>query len=174
MIFKGMLDESGRFIPDDRPAWNAHRHALSGYAVEVDMWKHRAKRSLQQNRWMHAFLRPLAEAAGETVPRIKLLGLVNVFGVDKIGDTFIPVKSSTTECNTEEMGDLCEWFVQYAAEHYGLMILYPDEFKAAKKKRQQGRRSAGDHVSRDPRGFVVRHEDRGDVQSSAAPQDGGR
>lgn len=129
-----MLDESGVFIPDDRPAWNAHRLSLAGFAVEVDLWKHRGKRSLKQNRWMHAFLRPLSEASGETVPRLKLLGLVNVFGVDKIGDTWIPVKSSTTECNTEEMGDLCEWFVQYAAEKYDLMILYPDEFKRQKRK----------------------------------------
>lgn len=169
MIFKGMLTESGVFIPDDRPAWNAHRHALAGFAVEVDMWKHRAKRSLSQNRWMHAFLRPLAEAAGETVPRLKLLGLVNVFGVDKIGDTFIPVKSSTTECNTEEMGDLCEWFVQYAAEHHGLMILYPDEFKAAKKKRQVRRGAAGD--SRRAKGSVhVPRSVRDGVQPSTAPE----
>lgn len=138
MIHRGLITEDGKyFIPDDKASWNAQKQSLAGYEVEVDLWKRRSKRSLKQSAWMHAFLRPLSEASGETVPRLKLIGLINVFGTDKVGDKFVPIKTSTTECNTEEMGDLCEWFVQYAAETYNLMILYPDEFKRQKRKAQQ-------------------------------------
>lgn len=138
MIFRGLITEDGKyFLPDSKSEWNAHKMRLAGHEVEVDMWKRRSKRSLNQNKWMHAFLRPLSEASGYTVPRLKLLGLIEVFGVDKISDQFVPIKTSTTDCDTQEMGDLCEWFVQYAAEQYNLVILYPDEFKREKKKRER-------------------------------------
>jgi hypothetical protein len=135
MIFRGVITEDGKyFLPDSKREWEAHKQSLAGYEVEVDLWKRRAKRSLQQNRWMHSFLRPLSEVSGVTVPRLKLLGLIEVFGCDKIGDVWVANKTSTTECDTQEMGDLCEWFVQHAAEQYNLVILYPDEFKAKRKK----------------------------------------
>jgi len=136
VIFRGVITEDGRrFLPDERAPWEAAKMALAGYEVAVELYKWRSKRTLKQNRWMHAFLRPLSEISGMTVPRLKLLGLIEVFGVDKVGDVYVPVKASTTECNTEEMGDLCEWFVQHAAEHYSLVILYPDEFKRARQRR---------------------------------------
>lgn len=134
MIFVGVVTDDGKKLLLDYPQdFKTHYAQFAGDEVEVEVRKHRAKRSLKQNRWMHSFLRPLADHLGYTVEELKLVGMVAVFGTHAVMGQTVPVKAHTSQLTTQEMVDLCEWFVQVAAEH-DLVILYPDEFKRARAK----------------------------------------
>jgi hypothetical protein len=145
IYFRGMITDDGKqLLIDDQPKLKADYKLLAGYAVEGELRKLKSTRSTRQNAWLWSFLKPLAEHLGYEVEELKLVGLVAVFGTKVVGGMTIPEKAHTSQLNTEEFSDLCEWFVQKAAE-VDYLVLYPEEFK--REKRKQLRRGTGNGES---------------------------
>ena len=137
MIFIGTVRDDGSRLDFDFP--NDYRNYIkqfAGHEVEVEIRKRRSKRSLRQNAWFHSFIVPFAKEIGETVPDLKLQGLVAVFGTKVVRGVTVPVYAHTADLNTEQFSDLCEWFVEQAAR-CNFLVLYPEEFKREKKKRER-------------------------------------
>lgn len=140
MILIGLVRDDGSKLDFDYPTeYRNYIKQFAGHEVEVEIRKRRSKRSDRQNRWLHSFLGELAEFLGYSLEELKLVGLVAVFGTDTIMGFTVPKKPHTSQLNTEEFSDLCEWFVQKAAE-VDFVVLYPEEFKREKKK--QARKAA--------------------------------
>ncbi len=135
-VWIGVMQD-GHFHADDGREYTAHCADLDGYEVEQVIRKRRSSRTLRQNRWFHAFMRPLAEHLGYEVEDLKLAGLIALFGTDVVMGYTVPTKPHTSDLNTEEFSDLCEWFVQKAAE-CGFVVLYPEEFKRQHRRGAKG------------------------------------
>lgn len=134
MIFIGLVREDGSKVDLDYPTdYRNFVRQFAGHEVEIEIRKRRSKRSLRQNAWFHSFIVPFAESIGETVPRLKLIGLVAVFGTENVMGYTVPKYAHTSDLDTEQFSDLCEWFVQEAAR-CNFLVLYPEEFKREKKK----------------------------------------
>lgn len=136
-LFPAYIEDDGRVkfdFPTQAHAFN--REYLKGHDVYVEIYKRRGKRSVKQNRWLYAFLKPLAEVLGVTVEELKLIGLVALWGTHDVMGYRVPVKAHTSDLDTEEFSDLCAWYQQKAAER-GVLILDPNEWKAAKRKRER-------------------------------------
>lgn len=137
MIFVGTVRDDGSRLDFDYPNdYRAYIKQFAGHEVEVEVRKRRSKRSIRQNAWLSSFLRPLAEFLGYEFEELKLIGLVAVFGTKVVMGYTVPEQAHTSELNTEQFSDLCEWFVQKAAE-VNFVVLYPEEFKRKKKKEQR-------------------------------------
>lgn len=168
MKFVGLVNDEGTRMVFDYPSqYRAFIKTLAGHEVEVELRKKRSKRSLRQNAWFHAFMEPFAASIGETVPDLKLIGLVAVFGTKVVMGYTVPVYAHTSELDTHQFSDLCEWFVQKAAE-CGFVVLYPDEFKRKKRARRGAGNNPGE-VSKSPAPGLVGASD--GVQPSAASRD---
>ncbi len=139
-VWIGMMraDQQGeiRFHADEAQEYAEHVSQLDGYEVEQVLRKKRSTRTLRQNRWLWSFLEKLADHLGYEVEELKLIGLIAVFGTKVVGGYTIPEQPHTSHLNTEQFSDLCEWFVQKAAE-VDFLVLYPDEFKRQKAKAQK-------------------------------------
>ena len=137
-VWIGMMraDEHGeiRFHADEAQEYAEHVSQLDNYEVEQVLRKKRSTRTLRQNRWFHSFMCPFAESLGYTVEELKLVGLIALFGTTEVMGCQVPTKPHTSQLNTEEFSDLCEWFVQKAAE-VDFLVLYPSEFRRQQKQR---------------------------------------
>lgn len=134
MTLIGLVRDDGSKLDFDHPsAYREHIRQFAGHEVEIDIRKRRSKRSDRQNRWLHSFLKDLAEHLGYSLAELKLVGLVALFGTVEIMGYTVPAKPHTSELNTNEFSDLCEWFVMKAAE-CNFVVLYPEEFKREQKK----------------------------------------
>lgn len=134
MIFIGTVRDDGSRLDFDYPTdYRAYIRQFAGYEVEVEIRKRRSKRSHRQNAWLHSFLGHFAEHLGYSLEEMKLIGLVAVFGTHEVMGYTVPKKPHTSQLNTEEFSDLCEWFVQKAAE-CDFVVLYPEEFRREKKR----------------------------------------
>lgn len=144
-VWIGMMraDDRGeiRFHADDALEYADHVSKLDGYEVEEVLRKKRSTRTNRQNRWLHSFLGKLAEHLGYELEELKLIGLVAVFGTRVIGEYTIPAQPHTSHLNTEQFSDLCEWFVQKAAE-VDFLVLYPEEFKRQQRKKDKAAKAA--------------------------------
>lgn len=137
MIFIGTVRDDGSRLDFDYP--NDYRNYIrqfAGYEVEIEVRKRRSKRSLRQNAWLHSFLGHFAKHCGYSLEEMKLVGLVALWGTHDLMGCTVPKKPHTSQLNTEEFSDLCEWFVQKAAE-VDFLVLYPEEFRREKKKQQR-------------------------------------
>lgn len=135
-VWIGVMQD-GVFHPDEEREYDALvRKALDGHEVEQITRKRRSTRTLRQNRWLHSFLGKLAEHLGYELEELKLVGLIAVFGTKVVGGYTIPEQPHTSQLNTEQFSDLCEWFVQKAAE-VDFLVLYPQEFKREKRKQER-------------------------------------
>jgi hypothetical protein len=135
VILVGTVRDDGSKLDFDYPSdYRDHIKQFAGHEVEVEIRKRRSKRSDRQNRWLHSFLGAFAEHCGYTLEEMKLVGLVALWGTHDVMGYTVPKKPRTSQLNTEEFSDLCEWFVQKAAEAE-FVVLYPEEFKRTKKAR---------------------------------------
>lgn len=170
MILVGLVRDDGSKLDFDYPSqYRAHIQQFAGHEVEIEIRKRRSKRSARQNAWLHSFLKDLADHLGYTIEEIKLVGLVALWGTHDVMGCTVPIKLQTSKLNTEEFSDLCEWFVQKAAE-VDFLVLYPEEFKRQRKNR----RGASDDARRFP-AAVHGHgigSDRDGVSPSATPEAG--
>ena len=130
-VFIGVVQD-GKLHLDWRKQFDAYLSRFEGHEVELEVRKRRSKRSLRQNRWMYAFLTPLAEHTGSTVEELKLIGLIALWGTHEVMGYIVPVRTHTSELNTLEFSDLCACY-QQKADEVGVLILDPDEYRAAKK-----------------------------------------
>jgi hypothetical protein len=137
----GLVTEDGKKLmldyPDQFKAEYAH---FAGYEVEVEIRKKRTKRSLKQNAFLHAAIKPFADHCGYTVEELKLALLGECFGYHQVNGVTLPVKLHTADLSTQEFCDITELLMQKAAEE-NILILAPDEFRREKKK--QLRRGTG-------------------------------
>jgi len=136
-LFIGVVSEDGKKLRLDYPdQFKAYYAIFAGDEVEIEIRKRRSKRSLRQNAWLHSFLTAFAKHLGYTLPELKLVGLVAVFGTHEVMGYTVPVEPHTSKLNTEQMSDLCEWYVQQGAEmDPPFLILYPEEFRRQKRKK---------------------------------------
>jgi hypothetical protein len=137
--FHGFAFPDGRSTLDAPSLWREFVKQLAGAdgnEFTITAHRRRKRRSLKQNAWLHAFLQQLAEHWGYTVEELKTVGLSEVFGTHVVMGVVMPIKPHTSELSTSEMCDLCEWFIQKAAED-DVLVLYPDEFKREKRKREK-------------------------------------
>lgn len=133
MIFIGTVRDDGSRLDLDFPSdYRAYIRQFAGYEIEVEVRHRRSKRSDRQNRWFHSFIVPFAESIGETVPTLKLIGLVAVFGTKVVMGYTVPVYAHTSDLNTQQFSELCEWFVEQAAK-CGYVVLYPEEFRCKQR-----------------------------------------
>lgn len=138
--FTGMISDDAKTLLINYPdQLKADYTMLAGYAIEGEIRKLRSTRSIRQNAWLHSFLggdKGLAQFLGYTLEELKLVGLVALWGTHEVMGMTLPVKPRTSKLTTEEFSDLCEWFVQKAAE-VDFLVLYPEEFKRKKKAQQR-------------------------------------
>lgn len=134
----GMITEDGKtLLIDDQDALKADYKHLAGYMVEIEIRKYRSKRSLKQNAWLHAAIKPLADHVGSKTEELKLDLLGMTFGwQDTRGGAKLPNIMHTSELNTEQFSELMDTLIEEAAKE-NIVILLPDEFRSAKKKRER-------------------------------------
>lgn len=128
-IFHGQVVE-GRLVlsPFERVLRRIHLQRLEGQAVDVEVRRHRSKRSRYQNNYLHGVVaRILSEHFGYTVSEIKLILLGECFGwkTDPISGRELPVKVHTADLTVEECSELIEWTVQWALVEHGVVIPPP-------------------------------------------------
>lgn len=134
----GMITEDGKqLLIDDQVKLKAEYQHLAGYAVTIEIRKYRSKRSLKQNAWLHAAIKPLADHLGSKTEELKLDLLGLTFGwQDTPRGAKLPNIMHTSDLNTEQFGELMDTLMEEAAKE-NIVILLPDEFKAAKRKRER-------------------------------------
>lgn len=164
----GMITDDGKTLMIDYPdQLKADYIHLAGHAITIEIRKLRSKRSLKQNAWLHAAIKPLADELGNSTEELKLILLGQTFGWREIRGASIPNRLHTSELNTEEFGELMDTLLNLAAEN-SVVILLPDEFRQSRKK--QLRRGAATDRSRSLSGpHVPDRSDRDGVSPSTAP-----
>ena len=136
-VFVGIVRPDGSRLDFDYPdAYRAFIGTLAGDEVEIEIRKKRAKRTLKQNAYLHAVIKPYADHLGYTVEELKLALLGECFGYHEVSGVALPLKLHTADLSTTEFVDITELLIQKAAED-GIILLYPDEFTRAKRKRQR-------------------------------------
>lgn len=144
--FTGMITEDGKqLLIDNQGKLKADYKFLAGYEIEGVLRKRRSKRTLRQNSWLHAAIKPLADHIGSTTEELKLDLLGITFGWRETSrGNKLPNILHTSDLNTQQFGELMDTLLIEAAKEQ-VVILLPDEFRAAKKKqaRQLQRRGAG-------------------------------
>lgn len=136
----GMITEDGKqLLIDDQPKLKADYKHLAGYAVTIEIRKYRSKRSLKQNAWLHAAIKPLADHIGSKTEELKLDLLGLTFGWQETRNgAKLPNIMHTSELDTEQFGQLMDTLLEEAAKEQ-IVILLPDEFKREKKKQQKAK-----------------------------------
>lgn len=135
--FIGLVREDGSRLDFDFPSqYRAFIATLAGEEVEIEIRKKRTKRTLKQNAYLHAAIKPYADHLGYTVEELKLALLGECFGYHQVNGVTLPVKLHTAQLTTQEFVEITELLIQKAAED-DVLILYPDEFKAERKKQQR-------------------------------------
>jgi len=133
----GVVTEDGKKLildyPDQFKAEYAH---YAGHEVELEVRKRRTKRTLKQNAYLHAAIKPFADHCGYTVEELKLALLGECFGYHQVKGVTLPIKLHTADLSTKEFCDITELLIQKAAEEH-VLILLPEEFKRSSKKRQR-------------------------------------
>lgn len=137
MTFIGLITEDGKKLILDYPdQFKAFYAPFAGHEVEVEIRKRRTKRTLKQNAYLHAVIKPYADHLGYTVEELKLALLGECFGYHQVNGVTLPLKLHTADLTTQEFVDITELLIQKAAED-NLMLLYPEEFKKQQRKRER-------------------------------------
>lgn len=138
----GLVTEDGkRLILDYPDQFKAEYQQWAGHEVELEVRKRRTKRTLKQNAFLHAAIKPWADHLGYTVEELKLSLLGNVFGYHEVNGVTLPMKLHTSDLSTKEFGELTDYMIQKAAED-SILILLPDEFSKRKRKQDKSRTKA--------------------------------
>ena len=137
MIFIGLVRDDGSKLDFDYPSqYREFIQTLAGDEVEIEIRKKRAKRTLKQNAYLHAAIKPFADHCGYTVEELKLALLGECFGYHQVHGVTLPVKLHTSDLSTQEFVDITKLLIQRAAEQ-DVLILYPEEFKRQKRKQEK-------------------------------------
>lgn len=123
-----------------------------GRCVDVEIREHRAKRSDRQNRAMWALLHEWCDKAdqGWRPDDLKDAVMGVVFGTVEVTQPLtgeivkVPAKARTSQLNVTEFIKVIDAILELAAEHDGICLLAPDEYRRAKE-------AAAKQVERDQR-----------------------
>lgn len=136
----GKVQRDGRitFDPANRRILDRWLLTLIEKEVDVEVVKHKKRRTLPQNAWHWAVAVPMIAAAVGYEPDDEAgheavhYGLVaKCFGTtwnEKLKQDVPNARSS--RLSTEEFSHLMEWEVRFAAKEYGVYIPMPDEVAA--------------------------------------------
>ena len=102
---------------------------LAGHTIEIVIRQHRAKRSLDQNAYLHAEPIPrMAEHLGYTIPEMKIVLMGECFGWHVKSGHMLPVKASTAAMTVDECRYFIDWVIPWAAQEHGVIVMLPDEW----------------------------------------------
>ena len=135
--FLGLVDDHGKVHLDFPRQFYAYAKRFIGDEVEVEIRKRRSKRSDRQNRAMWALLHEWSRHQEGTSP--------NSLKDDVMGITFgwsdpspmtgrvYPMHPHTSDLSVEEFCRVIEAILHLAAEHSGVVLQAPDEYRKAKE-----------------------------------------
>ncbi len=128
-VFRGSVDESGTFKPDDAAGLRERFKAFTGKRVAIIVKAHVAQRSLNQsNYWWGVPVPMLAEHCGYTPSQMHYALLGECFGyrVGPMGQP-VPNKPSSSDLTTAEFSHLIEWVLTWGPTELGVNIPAPNE-----------------------------------------------
>src|SRR4029077_8476171 len=123
-IFHGAVSDGGMLSLEEseRDLRLMHFQSLAGQRVEVVVRKGRAKRSQDQNAYIHAVPIPiLADHFGESISDMKLILMGECWGwrFDPLAGREIPIKAHTSDMTVEECSYFIEWVIPWAMVNHG-------------------------------------------------------
>lgn len=132
MTFTGGVDTTGRLDPDVSFNVRDYLRTFAGMSVDILIRKHRRKRSLDQNAYLHAEPFPrLAKEWGESVDRAKLICMGEFWGWEpcKVSRCYLPVKAHTSDMTVEECTTFIDWLIPWALTEHQVSIRLPEEWQ---------------------------------------------
>jgi hypothetical protein len=105
---------------------------FAGESIDIWIGKHRRKRSLDQNAYLHAEPFPkLAAAFGESVSRTKLICMGEFWGweMSKATRVLLPVKAHTSDMTVEECTTFIDWLIPWALDEHGVAVELPETWQ---------------------------------------------
>jgi len=94
----------------------------------IDLSEKRAKRSIDQNSYLHVIIGLLGIETGHTLEEAKqLIKFKCPFMNYKKKDAYF--LRSTTELNTKEMTELIDWLRNWSSKELGLYLPTPDQYR---------------------------------------------
>jgi hypothetical protein len=133
-VFEATVTAAGRlrFTEDERLKLDSYVSTLAGERVDVIVKKHAAKRSLDQNAYLHAEPFPkIADAMGDSVEGAKYVLMGECWGwkYSEAAKREVPVQPSTSSMTVPQCTQFIDWLIPFAADMWGLQILLPDEWE---------------------------------------------
>lgn len=130
-IFHGRISADGVFSLEhaEQNLRREYFKTLAGKDVEIIVRKVRTKRSIDQNKYLHAVPFPiLALHLGDSIEGVKfdLMGEKWGWTTTKHGN-HIPVKPHTSEMTVEECTEFIDWLIPWAMTKHGVTIPLPNE-----------------------------------------------
>lgn len=83
-------------------------------------------RTSQQNKYLHAILREIAEHTGHSLNEVKQI-MKYTFGLFH-KKKFVIIYDSTADMTKEQLGNFIDKIVIFASENLGMVILSPEEY----------------------------------------------
>jgi hypothetical protein len=126
----------GRISTEMREHIAGYIATFAGKSIDIVVRQHKAKRSLDQNSYLHAEPFPkLAAKWGESVDRTKLICMAEFWGWEPVTvkgvRAFLPVKSHTSDMTVQECTLFINWLIPWAAQEHSVEIALPDEWREA-------------------------------------------
>lgn len=145
LVFPADIDAEGRIVFDTDFIPSARRLALSrarfgGKRVDVEIRHRKSRRSLEQNKWLHAAFKGWADFLGYGVDELKREMLALVFGTDDVTSPLTGEirsalrKPHTSALTMKEFAEFMDRAMVTAAET-GYIIEEPEEWKRRRAAR---------------------------------------
>lgn len=132
--FRGFVTPEGRLTLDHRGQFNAYLTRFAGEEVDVEVRKHRSKRSSEQNKYWHGVVVALlAERCGYTPMEMHDALKAKFLGQEDMSKGLIRI-GSTAKLNTLDFADLVDRVILWAAEDLGVIIPLPEKEPAKRRK----------------------------------------
>lgn len=129
MKFVVEVDETGHLPELIRQRIAAVLNGFRGKAIDVEIKRHRDKRSLDQNAYWHAVpVDLLAEHCGYTHDQMHY-ALLGEWGgyIDGPNGQPVPRIASSSKLTTDEFSKLIEWVLTWGPSEMGVIIPAPNE-----------------------------------------------
>ena len=133
-IFRGFVDDSGKFALDYPAQFRAYVGRFKGEEVEIEFRKRRTKRSDRQNRYWWGVVIPLiAEHCGYSHDEMHEALKAKFLGTEDMSRGLLRI-GSTAKLDTQAFAELTDRVVLWAAGDLGVIIPPPEVDKAQRKK----------------------------------------
>ncbi len=133
-IFRGFVDDAGKFALDFPLQFRAYVGRFKGEEVEIEFRKRRTKRSNQQNKyWWGVVIPLLAEHCGYSHDEMHEAIKAKFLGTEDMSRGLLRI-GSTTKLSTLEFAELTDRVIVWAAGELGVVIPQPDR-EPVKRKR---------------------------------------